>query len=115
MISAEVDDLGNQVNALAGLLNVELRASVGAPGEAGNELAILNVCNVFTEACVRVLEWEESVRFCSPPRGLEKVKALLVGLGGRNIERIFESNEFAGLNEVALKPRNHGGYLASER
>jgi hypothetical protein len=88
--SSKVDDLGNQVNALAGLLNVELRTSVGPLGEPGDELAILNVCRLFTDACARVLEWEESVRFCSLPRGLEKVKTLLVGLGGRNIERVFE-------------------------
>jgi hypothetical protein len=75
---------------LGGLLNTELTISLGPPGQPGDELAILNVCNLLVDACARVLNWEESIRFSLLPDGLERVKGFLVGVGGRNIEKIFE-------------------------
>jgi DNA-binding HxlR family transcriptional regulator len=88
--STKMDDLSNQVTAVDRIVNVGLQTAMGPPGVPGDELAILDTCKLLTQACMRILEWEEGVRFSSPPHGLEKTKALLVGLGGRNIERVFE-------------------------
>lgn len=89
-LSSKLSDLENQVSVLGGFLNTELAISLGPPGQPGDELAILNVCNLLVNACARVLEWEESVRFSLLPDGLERVKGFLVGAGGRNIEKILE-------------------------
>jgi hypothetical protein len=107
-VSSKLDDLGNQTSALGGLLNTELEISLGPAGQPGDELAILNVCDLLVDACARVLNWEESVRFALLPDGLERVRGFLIGVGGRNIEKIFEIPGW--MSQIMSKENPSGTY-----
>jgi hypothetical protein len=85
-----MDSMSAQVNALGGLLNGELQGSWGPPGQPGSEHEILRLSGLVSEACQRLLEWEESVRFVSVPEPFEELHELLVGIAGVIIHKAFE-------------------------
>jgi hypothetical protein len=41
-----------------------------------------------------MLDWEEGVRFVALPHGVEKIRAVLEGVAGHNLERVFEAPLF---------------------
>jgi hypothetical protein len=87
---AQLSTLVGQVGAIGGLVNGELQESWGPPGQPGSESEILRMCSLIVEACQRLLEWEESVRFVEPPDAFSEVQALLVGIAGVCIHKVFE-------------------------
>jgi len=84
-----VTALPRQMEAVTGLLNDELSKAWGPPGTAGSELAILRTTSLITEACGRILKWEEDVRFANLPVEFEECRELLAGIGGRALEGTF--------------------------
>jgi hypothetical protein len=85
---SRMDELTTTIDAINGLINNEIAASWGPPGQPGSETEILRVCDLIAEACQRFLEWEESVRFASVPPDFKEVKGNLIGIGGRQMEKI---------------------------
>jgi hypothetical protein len=106
-------DLMSQAEALGGLLNGEMQASWGPPGQPGSETDILRVCSLFGQVCRRIIEWEETVRFAYVPSELEEVQRLFIGVGGMNIDKvatlpgwmssIFNSENPSGMHEFRLE------------
>jgi len=88
--SAVMNDAGGQTAALNGLLNGELQASWGPDGEPGDEHEILRVCGLIAEACQRLLEWEEKVRFVSFEEPLEEMPGVIQGACGPNLAKVCE-------------------------
>jgi len=91
---AQMPAMSGQVHALAGLVNGELQASWGPPGEPGSEHEIHRLCGLVAEACQRLLEWEEGVRSVVPPDEFTEAHRLLVGIGGRFINEIARIPDF---------------------
>jgi hypothetical protein len=48
------------------------------------------VCKLITEACQRLLNWEETVRSAWIPDEYKELHALLLVVAGRNLKKILE-------------------------
>jgi hypothetical protein len=70
------------------LVSDELSKAWGPLGKSGSEADIIRVCGLLADACQRILQWEEDVRFARFPDQFEAVQRLLVGLLGRQIDEI---------------------------
>jgi len=89
-LSTEMDALKAQVSALANLFNGELQRAWGPLGEPGSETEILRICSLIVDACQRILDWEERVRFVIVPDELQDIQDLLVGIGTFNLRIVFD-------------------------
>lgn len=85
-----MNDALAQATALNGLLNGELQASWGPPGEPGDAHEIYRVCGLLAEACQRLLEWEERVHFISVEEPFEELPELFQGTCGANLVKVCE-------------------------
>jgi hypothetical protein len=106
--STAINDTLGQTAALNGLLNGELQASWRPPGEPGSEHEILRVCGLLTEACQRLLEWEERVRFVSAEEPFEEFPELLSGACGPNLAKVCELSNW--LSSIFEKDPPDGRY-----
>ncbi|MBU9548128.1 HNH endonuclease [Burkholderia multivorans] len=88
--SAQIETLNGQVSAISNLFNIELPKAWGPPGETGSEKAIYRTSSLIVEACRRLLEWEESVRFIKAPDAFADVWKLLCGIGSRQMRHVLE-------------------------
>lgn len=89
-MSAMMCDGGGQTTALDGLLNGELQASWGPDGEPGDEHEIHRVCRLIAEACQRLLDWEEKVRFVAFEEPLEDIPGVIQGACGPSLAKVCE-------------------------
>lgn len=87
--SVRMDEIPAQVGALDRLLNGVLQASWGPPGEPGDAQKIYAACRLMSDACERILLWEEEVRFTHVPDEFERVRDLLCGIAGPIIDDVF--------------------------
>jgi hypothetical protein len=85
---SKMTELSGVVGAFGELINTEFEAAWGPPGVPGSDAEILRVCDLYSEGCQRLLDWEESVRFAMAPRFFEEVRAHFVGLGGTILEKV---------------------------
>lgn len=106
---SQIDMLLSQGRALGGILNGEIQKSWGPLGQPGSETEILRMSKLIKEAAERMLAWEETVRFVRVPEEFRPGQALLVGLGGRNLERIFTIPGW--LAEVTKSPETAHQYI----
>lgn len=83
--------LSRQVGAIERLLNHEFTVAWGPDGEPGSELAIMRTCALVSEACARILSWEEEVRSVTVPAEFEDCRQALSGTGGRLLESTFSA------------------------
>lgn len=89
-MSAVMKEAGGQTGALDALINGELQATWGPPGEPGSEHEIHRVCGLMAEACQRLLEWEEKVRFVSIEEPLDELPEIIQGACGPNLAKVCE-------------------------
>lgn len=109
---SRMDELTGAIDAINGLINNEIAAAWGPPGQPGSEVEILRVCDLIAEACLRLLEWEESVRFASVPSDFREVRGNLIGIGGRQLDKIsaipvemakiFEEDRPTGVHRISI-------------
>ena len=109
---AMMTELQNFVEAASGIVNVEIKTSWGLEGVPGSEIDILRTCKLFTEACQRILNWEETVRFVTVPPHFKPAQECLVGIEGRLVEKlavipmelgkIFEQEEPKGIYKTHI-------------
>jgi hypothetical protein len=67
--------------AFSELMNVEFSRAWGAPGEPGDEAAIIFTCRLFAGMCHSAVDWEEAVRFANVDPAFKDVKQLFFGIG----------------------------------
>lgn len=87
-LRSRLAEVSNIAPALDGLINEEMMRAWGAPGEPGCEKSILRTCNLFEEAALQLLAWEECVRFTVLPNEFEAVGTVLIGVAGGVLDRI---------------------------
>jgi hypothetical protein len=87
-LQARIAEITRLTDVITGLVNGEIQASWGPPGQPGSETEILRVCALFAECCENILHWEEAIRFASVPSEFKEVQALWVGIGGRMMEQL---------------------------
>jgi hypothetical protein len=87
---AQNETISGQNAALTRLIDQELPKAWGPPGQPGSETEIYRVCGLISEACQRVLDWEEQMKFTTVPDEFEEVQKLYEGTAGRNVKKIFE-------------------------
>ncbi|MGO4728204.1 MULTISPECIES: hypothetical protein [unclassified Inquilinus] len=87
---AHIYELGAQIGAISQIINGEIQTSWGTTGKSGSEVAIYRACSLLKDVCQRLLEWEEAIRFCSVPEEFKEVRDLLIGVGGKVINKIYE-------------------------
>ncbi len=87
-LQARHSELSSIVGALGVLVREEFQRAWGEPGLPGSDIEIVAVCGLFADACLSVLEWEESVRFVQLPPEFEGVRELLIGIGGAQLDEV---------------------------
>ena len=85
---SKLEELGAIIGGINKLINSELPKSWGPPGVAGSEIEIFRVCDLLATSCTRLLDWEESVRFASVPNYFNEVQKNLIGIAGRQIDKL---------------------------
>ncbi|HEX8585112.1 MAG TPA: hypothetical protein VF680_11955 [Allosphingosinicella sp.] len=97
--------------AFSELMNVEFSRAWGAPGEPGDEAAIVHTCRLFAGMCHSAVDWEESVRFTNVDSAFNEVKNLLFGIAGGLVEEANKVPEY--LSEIFATDPNPGEYKLS--
>ncbi|MFA6965363.1 hypothetical protein [Bosea sp. (in: a-proteobacteria)] len=88
-IQDKIREILEIASSLSTIINIKIPQSWGLPGTAGSETEILASCKLLGEACSRLLEWEESIRFSASPAHFETVVSMFNGLGGRLIGQVM--------------------------
>lgn len=104
-------ELGLISPALSRLVNGEVQAAWGAPGEPGSPIDILRMCELFAENCTALLAWEEKVRFARVPEAFEAIHALLAGVGGHLLSKISEIPQ--EMTRIFSEPHPEGVFVVS--
>jgi hypothetical protein len=92
--------------AFSELANEEFARAWGAPGIAGNDVAIVATARLFSEMCQSALTWEETVRFVIADDVFVEVLDLFIGTAGRIIDEAAKVPAF--LSETLSKENVSG-------
>lgn len=111
--SSKCDEMVAISETFSNLINSELHATWGAPGEEGDAEEILRVCKLIYEACIRVVECEESIRFAYLGDEFDEVKEILAGTTTSLIEqteripleisKVFDTPNPTGTYKITLE------------
>lgn len=86
----QMDNLLSQTHALGEIINKEIQIAWGPIGQPGSEVLVYRACALIVEACQRILEWEETVRFLNVSEEFRELSQLLVGIAGIMVTKIFD-------------------------
>tara|TARA_B100000749_G_scaffold186394_1_gene144198 strand:+ start:205 stop:1206 length:1002 start_codon:yes stop_codon:yes gene_type:complete len=85
--NSEAMDLVHPIEAL---YTKHLSIAWGELGQPGDQEKILRTCELISDACNRLIEWEESVQFSWVDGEAAEVKQCMHGMSGRHIEKLME-------------------------
>lgn len=86
-------DMELLIPAFDAVLNNEIPASWGTPGEAGNTVEIKHAVDILINACKKLVEWEIDIRSIQPPDVFDRMLSLMRGLTTTfldEVERLIE-------------------------
>ncbi len=111
-ISAKSNDAQNLISAFAPLINA-LYEAWGAPGVAGDDKAIVEVCKMIAAAAANILAWEEEIHFVHVQAEFREPIAMLRGMMSKQLDDLFkmprallkpfEQENFSGVNEIKIR------------
>jgi len=107
-LGMKFDQASKVARAIDGIVNRELTASWGPPGQPGDAAQILRVCSLLTMAAKNLLEWEEEVNFASFPSEFLPLQNLLNGVAGHPIKELMKIPSF--LSAVFDQENPHGSH-----
>jgi hypothetical protein len=101
-------DMEQLIPAFDAVLNNEIPASWGAPGEAGDATEIKHAVDILINACNELVEWEVDIRSVQPPEVFDRLLSLMRGLTATfldEVERLIEE-----LSRPFEQPNPRGEY-----
>jgi hypothetical protein len=100
------------IQALAKLVDHELKKSWGEPGVPGNDLEILRISRLLVSAASNLLEWEEDIRFTIIPEEFSDALSAVQGIAGLQLDeimripsslsKIFEEDNPSGTHSISI-------------